>query len=127
MIQKTTISFFLLIFIVVGGLVGLAIYKKTAPSPYDGFAQCLTEKGVSMYGTWWCTHCANQKALFGNAFQYVDYIECSAPGSKTTLPVCTDAGVTGFPTWKFADGSMLSGEQTLDGLSALSVCELPTE
>jgi len=125
MIQKTTLYFFLLIFFVVGGLVGLAIYKSMAPSPYDDFARCLTEKGASMYGAWWCPHCTNQKVLFGNAFQYLNYIECSKPGSKDTLPICIDDGIKSFPAWKFNDGTILSGEQTLDVLSARTSCDLP--
>lgn len=34
----------------------------------DDFAKCLTEKGAKMYGTSWCGHCKNQKALFGDSF-----------------------------------------------------------
>ena len=30
-------------------------------------AQCLTEKEVIMYGTEWCSHCKNQKAMFGES------------------------------------------------------------
>ena len=33
-------------------------------SKYDGFASCMTEKGVIMYGTDWCPNCQNQKQLF---------------------------------------------------------------
>src|SRR5579884_3441002 len=36
-------------------------------SVYDSFAQCLTQKKATMYGLYWCEHCAEQKEMFGNA------------------------------------------------------------
>lgn len=106
--------------------VAMNAVKSNAPSAYDGFAQCLTEKGVKMYGAWWCPHCQNQKDLFGSAFQYVDYVECSPGTGNSMLPVCKDAGVEGYPTWMFADGTKASGEQSFEALAAKSSCELPS-
>lgn len=100
--------------------------RDRGPSPYDSFAQCLTEKGVKMYGAWWCPHCSKQKALFEGSFEKINYIECSAPGSRTMNQVCKDAGIGGYPTWDFGDGSRLSGEQTLAELSEKTGCTLPT-
>ncbi|MBM5789976.1 hypothetical protein FJZ23_02740 [Candidatus Parcubacteria bacterium] len=99
--------------------------RDAGPSKYDSFAQCLTENGVKMWGTWWCPHCANQKALFEGAFDHIEYIECSTPGSRAMTQVCRDAGIQGYPTWEFADGSRLSGERTLEELGEKAACELP--
>ena len=49
---------------------------------YDGFAKCLASKQAKMYGLYWCPHCAEQKEMFGKAFQYVPYVECAIKGSQ---------------------------------------------
>jgi hypothetical protein len=32
---------------------------------YDKFAKCLTAHQATMYGLYWCPHCAEQKGRFG--------------------------------------------------------------
>jgi hypothetical protein len=60
----------------------------------DAFAQCLTAKGFTMYGAYWCPHCQQEKSYFGDSFKYINYVECT---EKTQL--CLDKGVQGYPTW----------------------------
>lgn len=98
-------------------------YRKV--STLDGFAHCLTDKGTKMYGAWWCPHCADQKEMFGYAFQYVNYTECSPEGQRTLNETCTKAGIKGYPTWQFADGSRVEGPQPLSVLSEKTGCKLP--
>ncbi len=108
-------------------LVGGAFFlsnKSTKPGQYDAFAKCLSEKGVKMYGAFWCTHCKNQKKEFGTSFQYVNYIECSTPNGNGQLAVCKDANITGYPTWEFADGERLEGVVPLDKLAEKSQCQI---
>ncbi|MBI4015190.1 MAG: hypothetical protein HY362_00500 [Candidatus Aenigmarchaeota archaeon] len=92
-------------------------------SLYDDFAKCLNEKGVKMYGAFWCSHCNNQKALFGSSWSYMNYIECSNADSSQNK-VCSEAGITGYPTWELPNGQRMQGELTLDQLSKLSNCTL---
>lgn len=92
---------------------------------YDSFADCLTAKQVKMYGLYWCTHCAEQKEMFGSSFKHVTYIECGIKGSKDEEPACKEAGVKNFPTWQFPDGSRKEGTQPLQVLSQQSGCSLP--
>ena len=91
---------------------------KTLLEQYDGFAECLTEKGVKMYGTEWCSHCQNQKNLFGSSFQHVDYIDCDK-----NADACDEAGIKGYPTW-IIDGNLNPGTKSLETLSELSGCQL---
>lgn len=105
-------------------LIIAIVQQKSDPSPYDSFAQCLTDKGVKMYGAWWCPHCVNQKKMFDGAFDKISYTECSAPGSRVMNQTCKNAGIEGFPTWEFSDGSRLAGEQSLKELSERTSCEL---
>src|SRR3989338_258050 len=107
------------------GLTIYAIISKAAPSEYDGFAQCLTEQNVTMYGAYWCPHCQNQKKIFGNAFQYVAYVECATPGLPNVMTKeGEEAGVEGYPTWINASGEIVAGEQSLEELATFSGCVL---
>ncbi len=88
----------------------------------DGLATCLTEKDVKFYGAFWCPHCKNQKDLFGNSIDKINYIECSTPDRRGQTQVCKNAGISGYPTWEFSDGTKLSGEQSLEVLAEKSGC-----
>ncbi|MCR4314527.1 MAG: hypothetical protein NUV84_04775 [Candidatus Uhrbacteria bacterium] len=114
------------VLVVVGVIVFAANNSvgRSSPSPYDDFAQCLSNAGVTMYGAWWCPHCESQKDLFGSAFNNVTYIECST-AARTMNQTCQDAGIEGYPTWEFSDGSRASGEQSLETLAQKSGCVLP--
>jgi hypothetical protein len=112
------------IVVVVWAIYYFAYYRKPV-STLDGFAKCLTKNGAKMYGAWWCTHCADQKKLFGFAFQYVNYIECSPPGQRTQNDVCKQVGLKGYPTWQFADGTRAEGALHLEALSEKTGCKLP--
>jgi len=114
----------LVLVIVAWGIYYFAYYRKPV-STLDGFAKCVTKSGAKMYGAWWCPHCADQKELFGFAFQYVNYIECSPKGQKTENDTCKQAGVKNFPTWQFYDGTRLEGTLQLKELSGKTACKLP--
>lgn len=119
----------IILFVVAGllavGIIGWAVVKGKTPSPYNDFAQCLTDKGVKMFGAWWCPHCAAQKELFGSAFKKINYIECSPNGSQDMSQQCKDEGVKGYPTWRFPSGPDLSGEQTFKVLGDKVGCSVP--
>jgi len=118
--------------IVVVLLLALVVWIVVTPgrtkiSKYDGFAQCLKDSETIFYGAFWCTHCQAQKKIFGSAFQYLSYIECSTPDGKGQLQICKDAEITGYPTWVFKSGVRRSGELTFEELSKESDCPLPTD
>jgi hypothetical protein len=85
-------------------------------------AKCLTEKGVKMYGAVWCAHCTAQKKAFGDAFQYVNYIECDANTNLETAKICVEEGIEGVPAWDFPDGSRKTGEILPTELAKLAGC-----
>jgi hypothetical protein len=92
---------------------------------YDELAQCLTEKGVKEYGTFWCPNCAKQKKMLGDAYQYIDYIECDPRGDDQQAELCIQKGIEKYPTWEFSDGTMLIGTQELNVLAETAGCPLP--
>src|SRR3989344_4081507 len=69
--------------------------------PLDDFTQCIKDKGALFYGAFWCPHCEDQKKLFGDAAQYLPYVECSTPDSKGQLAVCASQCIKVYPTWVF--------------------------
>jgi hypothetical protein len=91
----------------------------------DTFAQCLAEKKVTMYGSFLCPHCDDQKKLFGSSFRYVPYVECSIPGSRQMTFACMGAQIHFTPTWTFANGDRLTGVQPLKTLGEKAGCRIP--
>ena len=85
--------------------------------PLDEFAQCLTENNAVLYGTGWCGFSNQQKDMFGDSFEYLDYVDC-----EENSAVCSAAGVTGYPTW-IIDGESVSGVQSFENLAQRTGCE----
>ncbi len=79
-------------------------------------AECLSEKGAVMYGTEWCGYCQRQKAMFGDDFEQINFVDCDSEQEK-----CTEAGVRGFPTWEIG-GELYPGLQELNKLKDLAGC-----
>ena len=113
-------------FVVIGAVILTAAFfifnKKNvvATVNLDEFAQCLADKNVTMYGTEWCVYCQKEKALFGDSFRLVPYVDCGKEPGK-----CTENKIENTPTWLFPDGHRLIGLQTLEKLSQESSCPLP--
>jgi len=127
--MKITYMYGGLIVLLVVGLVVMRQYsnKKVTPlpeTPYDVFAQCLTDVCSNFYGAYWCPHCQNQKKLFHDSPK-LPYIECSTPNGQGQTKICADAGISSYPTWVFADGTTGDGEQTFEQLSAKTNCPVP--
>lgn len=99
----------------------------TPASPVAVFAQCLKDSGAVYYGAFWCPHCKAQTALFGDAKSYLPYVECSTPDARGQTDICKAKKIGGYPTWEFADGSRVSGEQTFAQLAEKSGCPVPLE
>lgn len=86
-------------------------------------AQCLTNKGVKMYGAYWCPHCADQKKLFGDDFKLIAYQECDDKGPGGNSKICQDQDIQGYPTWKIPGVKNLEGTQSLEDLAKAANCQ----
>ena len=127
---KFKITFAFCIVVLISVFSFLAYMRTASPYAYgalDNFARCLTGKGATMYGAYWCPHCQNEKKAFGDSFRFVPYVECPQDPDR-----CIAAGIKRYPTWIFPaspaggpDGRRLEGEQGLEKLSSESSCALP--
>lgn len=98
-------------------LLAVAACTTSKQGNYNTFAECIGSK-ATMYGTEWCPHCKNQKAMFGSSFANVDYVDCDIQKQS-----CLENAIRGYPTWVI-DGEQYSGEQSLDRLAELTGCPL---
>lgn len=105
------------------GLTACGPAEPKAPGKYAEVAKCLTQKGVIMYGAYWCPHCLNQKKFFGDDVQFVTYQECDDQGIGGNHKLCLERGVTSYPTWIFPGQGNLTGEQQVADLAKLANCE----
>ncbi len=124
--KQTLIS---VIVISVAAIIGLVILQQSSnkeagkPGQYNSLATCLGEAGAKFYGAFWCPHCNNQKKAFGKSSELLPYVECSTPDGKGQTQVCLDNQIQSYPTWIFADGTRLTGEQTPQALAEKTACE----
>ena len=121
--SKSVLSF-------VGGLVvftlmatGCSLVTAADDGPSEAYklqlATHLTEQGASMYGAFWCPHCARQKALFGEAVGAIPYIECDSEGENAQPQLCQTKEIEGYPTWEI-NSEFYPGVHSLTQLAALS-------
>jgi len=86
-------------------------------SQYDELAKYLTTAGVQVYGTSRCSACQYQKGLFGDSWQYINYIECLAEDGRGQTKICQDAEIRAYPTWEFPQGKKIKGAMSPEKLS----------
>ncbi len=134
-IFKTSwLSIALLVLIIVWlGVYGMSknaavnsVLDNSSPEVSQGdtkaLAQCLTDKGFKLYGASWCSHCQEQKEMFGEAATLLPYVECSTPDGNDQTEECNAAGIELYPTWGFPDGKLAPGVMTLQDLAKTSGC-----
>lgn len=110
--MKWMFVFFIALSLILAGCSSTPVDTKN----YDLLAKCLTDNGATMYGTEWCPHCKTQKALFGDSFQYIDYVDCDKYKDD-----CVAAGLDGYPTWKIK-GTNYAGTQNFYILAEKTGC-----
>jgi len=113
--------------IIVGVLAVAGFFYYRDQHKYDAFAQCLTDRGVKMYGAWWCPHCQEQKEKFGASFKKVPYTECGIIGDlHGQNPQCKEDGIKHYPTWQFPPtGERVERVFDMQELSDRTGCSLP--
>lgn len=121
---KVVIGLAIIVFIVAGYFLLQDRNVDQTSSKLDSFAKCLKDKGAVMYGAFWCSHCKDQKNMFGASEKYLPYVECSNSDNSETQ-TCKNEEINGYPTWKFLDKTNHSGVMTLGELALKTGCVLP--
>ena len=94
----------------------------------EELAKELTEQGWVMYGTDRCPFCIKQKAEFGDAFKYINYVNCGLEENRQAcedfVRTCKEAGIKeediGIPAWISPNGTPYIGYHDLVKLSNLA-------
>jgi uncharacterized membrane protein len=100
--------------------IGWSITSKSGAAEIE-LAQHLKKIDAKMYGAFYCSHCYEQKQLFGKeAFKgSINYVECHPQGNNPQIALCEKEGITGFPTWDI-QGKKYPGTQPLEELAKSS-------
>lgn len=88
-------------------------------TPEAALVQHLAATGSTMYGAYWCPHCADQKAMFGDAVAQLPYVECADDGENAQPELCRTKGIQAYPTWEI-NGQLYPGVKSLEDLAQLS-------
>ena len=92
--------------IILIALVGLVYYSIArqksdfSPAEKEILAKCLTEKNIYLYGALNCPNCGVQKEMFGDAVEFVTYINCDLTPDKC------DVNENSYPYWKIEDSTL---------------------
>lgn len=98
---------------------GYAITTTSKPANIE-LAQYLKQSNIQMFGAFWCSHCHDQKQLFGKAaFNEIDYVECDPNGKDPQPDRCKAEQIESYPTW-LIDGEKHLGVRQLPELAQLS-------
>jgi len=125
-LHTAVLTICILIVVVIGayavqsGSADTALDMRTEANSFQvGLAKYLSRTGAKMYGSYKCPHCNAQKALFGDAAKFVDYVECDPSGPNGQSDLCFSRGIMNYPTWEIK-GRYYEGAKSLPELSNLS-------
>ena len=88
------------------------------------FAQALFDSEAILFGAPWSGETTEQAALFADGARYLPLVDVTHP-DRTLNEIGEAYDITEFPTWEFADGTMVTGIQSLEDLSALAGVPIP--
>ncbi len=57
--------------------------------------------------------------MFGDAFKYINYVECHPSGKNSNTQLCDRKGIDSYPTWEI-NGKLHQGAKSLRELARLS-------
>jgi len=98
---------------------GYAITTVSKPANIE-LAEYLSASDIQMFGAFWCSHCHDQKELFGQAaFRQIEYVECDPNGKNPQADRCQAEKIESYPTWKIK-GELHLGTRSLQELAQLS-------
>jgi len=97
-------------------LLAYYIINKDTNNLDEELAKCIGQNSV-LYVQPGCSHCENQKRLFGDNIKHINQFLCNQDNWKT----CSDLGITATPTWRIKDKNY-RGTHSIETLKKLTGC-----
>ncbi|MDE1848984.1 MAG: hypothetical protein KGH55_03050 [Nanoarchaeota archaeon] len=117
-IKKRSLATFLMILGVIV-LAGIIIYMQarnlSGSSVSADLARCIGQHSA-IYVQLGCSHCADQEAMFGGSWKYMNSTDCYYNPQE-----CNLAGIQYTPTW-IINNTRYVGVQSVDELKNLTGC-----
>jgi uncharacterized membrane protein len=114
--------------VVMAGAYALDVPPPRAPADRRAYAtelaRHLTLSGAKFYGAYWCSHCAEQKDMFGSAAALLPYVECDPRPPGAQPDTCKAKNIRGYPTWEI-NGQRREGVLFFSELAELSGFRAP--
>jgi hypothetical protein len=92
-------------------------YACNEETDAENLAKELSTQGWVMYGAERCGFCKKQKEEFGDAFEFINYVDCGS--REYPNPACINAGIGPIPDWVSPNGTHYTGYQNLTQLTQL--------
>lgn len=87
-------------------------------------AKAIYDSGAKFYGADWCPHCTRQKAMFGEGYTELPFVEVTNP-NHTLNSVGAEKNITQLPTWVFEDETRVEGVLEIEELLAYTGVTIP--
>jgi len=124
---KDSIKFISILLLLVAAIFLFFNYPHLQEN-HDNLAKCLTNNGAVMYSSYLCSHCQDQKELFGDSLKFIAEIECHPDGPNSQYQLCIEKNITATPTWVIErNGQEIKrnvGLMSLEELSSWGECSL---
>jgi hypothetical protein len=101
---------------IIFAIIIIAYFSLQKPTPVltdSELIQCIGENSI-LYVQVGCSHCEDQKDLFGDNIEHINKIDCFFEPEECE-------GVQGVPSWKMGN-EILLGVKTIDELKELTGC-----
>lgn len=105
----------------INDLKNTAVIRDNIYSDLSTLTRCLSKHGIVMYGSNEDSDTILQKQELGDAFLYINYIDCKDPSSGTLKEECS--GMRVFPIWEL-NGVFTVGFRSADYLAEISGCSI---
>lgn len=93
----------------------IILTKKPSNTTDSPVAKCIGQNSV-LYVQRGCSHCEDQKNLFGDSYQYLNITDCFYETQK-----CINNSIEATPTWVIKSQKYV-GVQTIETLKNLTGC-----
>lgn len=89
--------------VILGGIIfyfgGKATLEAKQKEKQENLAYCLLSKNIVLYGDSESLQTEQQKEIFGEAFKYINYVECNKLDDWSEE--CKEKGINDVPAWTF--------------------------